>query len=290
MRVLILGANGYIGKRIGRYLEENGHIVVKAIRNIQSQGQGLPERVVEAELASIRDDICRNGCDWIINCAVRYEGNGIAIHEIVDANMIYALKVLSCAVELGVKNFLTFDTSLPKELNLYSFTKKTFADFGKFYSERYGINFTNVVLEMFYGEDEPENRFLVRCCRTMLKGEELLLTKGTQKRDVIYINDVCEAVRILLKSSLNGFHDVPLGSGEAVQLRVLLEYMHKVLGSKSKLYFGAMPMRKEEPDCIADITLLKKYGFVVRYPWKLGIEQLCKKLRMEGEDGATGIF
>jgi len=47
----------------------------------------------------------------------------------------------------------------------------------------------------------------------MLAGEELLLTEGTQKRDIIYISDLCAALRLVLEAPLNGYHDIPAGSG-----------------------------------------------------------------------------
>lgn len=281
MKALILGASGYLGRKVMQYLKALNHDVTGVYRKIPAEIEPEIVQAITADIKEIESELQSNKYDWIINCAAMYERKDTAVHEIVDANMIFALQVLNCAVESGVKNFLTVDTSLPKELNLYSFTKKSFADFGKFYAEKYGLNFINVVLEMFYGEDEPENRFLVRCCKSMLMGEELLLTEGIQKRDIIYIDDVCEAIRVLMDSSLEGFHNVPVGSGEAAQLRVILEYMHKVLASQSKLNFGAIPMRVNEPDCIADIAVLKKYGFEVKYPWKQGIKHLCEKLRAE---------
>lgn len=281
MKIMVLGANGYLGRKVILHLKAQKHKVTGVYRKIPPKMKAENIDAITVDIKDISLEVQNNEYDWIVNCAAIYEGRDTAVHEIVDANMIFALQVLNCALEAGVKNFLTIDTSLPRELNLYSFTKKSFSDFGKFYAKKYEINFVNIVLEMFYGEDEPENRFLVRCCKSMIQGEELLLTEGTQKRDIIYIEDVCEAISVILDASLEGFQNVPVGSGEAVPLRTILEYMHEVLASESKLNFGAIPMRANEPDCVADIELLKKCGFVVRYPWKQGIEHLCEKLRVE---------
>ena len=280
MRIMILGGNGYLGRHLSNYLMKMGEEVIRTVRDIKLMSGEQSKAIISSELSVIKKELRDNDYDVIINCVAVYEKKDTALHEIIEANLIFALSVLNYAVESGVKKFVTIDTSLPKELNLYSFTKKTFADYGRFYTQKYGINFINIELEMFYGEDEPENRFLVYCCRKMIRGEELLLTDGTQKRDIIYISDVCRAIKVLLEAPLEGFFIVPVGSGVAIRIREIIEYMHGYLKSESKLLFGAVPKRVGEPDCQADIHVLSSLGFECEYFWKKGIEHFCDGMKM----------
>lgn len=276
MRAMVLGASGYLGRKMIQNLQAAGHDITGVYRKTPV---GMKNSGIRAEIPEIQGELLQKKYDWIINCAAVYESKDVLLHDVVDANMIYALQVLNCAVECGVEKFLTVDTCLPQDFNLYSFTKKKFAEFGKFYAGKHGITFINILLEMFYGEDEPEGRFLVRCCRNMLKGEELMLTAGTQKRDIIYIDDVCDAIMSILESSFSGFCNVPVGSGEAVSLRTILEYMCQITGSKSILRFGAIPTRENEPDCVADLSILNQVGYQPKYTWRKGIERLCHQIR-----------
>lgn len=285
MRVMILGAGGYLGRKVMGRLA--GHHDVAGVYRLPPAGPGQAT-AVGAGMDSIRGALQGGHYDWVVNCAAAYGRNGTPIHELVEANMVFALRALTCAVECGVQKFLTVDTGLPAGFNLYSFTKGQFARFGEFYAREYGTTFINVPLEMFYGEDEPEGRFLSGACRKMVRGEGLWLTAGTQKRDVIHVDDVCDAVLLLLGSKLAGFCNVPLGSGEAVPVRRLLEYMHGVLGSSSRLHFGAVPTRAGEPDCVADTTLLRGIGFEPRYPWRQGLERLCRGIRADELQRGTG--
>lgn len=278
MRVMVLGASGYLGRKLIQNLRTAGHDITGVYRKISA---GMESGSIQADIQEIQRELLNKKYDWVINCVAVYESKDILLHDVVDANMIYSLQVLNCAVECGVNKFLTIDTSLPQDFNLYSFTKKQFAKFGEFYAQKYGITFVNILLEMFYGEDEPAGRFLVRCCRSMFKGEELLLTAGTQKRDIIYISDVCDAIMLVLESAISGFCNVPLGSGEAVSVRTILEYMHQIIDSNSLLRFGAIPARKNEPDCVADLTVLKRIGFQPKYLWKEGIGHLCHQIGSE---------
>ena len=284
MRVMILGAGGYLGKKVIQCFLKAEHEVTGVYRTGRETVDIGMINAISAEMDAIAAELQNREYDCIVNCAAVYERQGITLHEVVDANMIFALRVLNCAVECGVKKFITIDTSLPKEFNLYSFTKKQFAEFGEYYTKRYGIAFVNILLEMFYGEDEPDNRFLVSCCKKLLCGEELLLTAGTQKRDIIYIEDVCNAIKLLLEAQLDGFYNVPLGSGEAVPVRSLIEYMHHITESQSELKFGAIPARKNEPDCVADMTILKNMGFELKYPWRDGLRHLCQKIITDTEN------
>lgn len=279
MRIMILGGNGYLGRHLSDYLKKTGVEVVRTVRDTTQVGEEQLGEMISSDLLVIKKELRDNEYDAIINCVVVYEKKDTTLHEIIEANLVFALSVLDYAVESGVKKFVTIDTSLPKELNLYSFTKKSFADYGRFYVQKYGINFINIELEMFYGEDEPENRFLVYCCRKMIQGEELLLTDGTQKRDIIYISDVCRAIKVLLDASLEGFHSVPVGSGKAIRIREIIEYMHRYLQSESRLCFGAIPKRLGEPDCEANIRLLSSLGFECEYFWEKGIEHFCDGMR-----------
>lgn len=281
MRVMIFGAGGYLGTKLARCLESEGHKVTGVYRKIPAETDTRERKVLLAETEEIRTELQNVHYDWVINCAAVYEHSRTQIHQIVDANTIFALQMLDCSLECGVKKILTMDTGLPKHTNLYSFTKKQFAEFGEFYAGRYGITFVNVLLEMFYGEDEPEGRFLSECCRKMIRGESLFLTKGTQKRDIIYIDDVCSAIKRILEEPLDGYCSIPVGNGEAVSIRTMIEYMHKVIKSDSVLNFGAVPARADEPDCVADMEILTGMGFQPKYSWKQGIRHLCRQTEVE---------
>lgn len=281
MRVMISGAGGYLGTKLARCLESEGHKVTGVYRKIPAETGTLERKMLLAETEEIRKELQNVQYDWVINCAAVYEHSHTQIHQIVDANTIFALQMLDCLLECGVKKMLNIDTGLPKYTNLYSFTKKQFAEFGEFYAGRYGITFVNVLLEMFYGEDEPEGRFLSECCRKMIRGESLFLTKGTQKRDIIYIDDVCNAIKRILEGTLDGYCSISVGNGEAVSIRTVIEYMHKVIKSDSALNFGAVPARADEPDCVADMEILAGMGFKPKYSWKQGIRRLCRKTEMK---------
>lgn len=281
MKILILGGTGYLGGKMIRKLVQADC----KIYCVRCQGESVTHLTefcsritfLSNELAEIEALMKQVKLDWVLNFAAVYQKENVRLSKIVDVNMVFALQTLNLAVENGVKNYLTIDTALPDRFNLYSFSKKRFAEFGKFYTEIYHTNFYNVVVEMFYGPDEPINRFLHQCIDKMHRNEDLLLTQGTQKRDIVHIEDVCQALLCIMNSGLEGYQRIEVGTGETPSIREIIEYMKDITGSKSKLLFGAIPMRENEPDSCTDISMLESIGFRVNYPWKSGIKEICKR-------------
>lgn len=148
------------------------------------------------------------------------------------------------------------------------------AEWGKYYSITNNINFFNILLENFYGENEPKDRFIHYLIGKLKNNEDIDLTDGKQKRDFVYIEDVIEALNLIISSNLKGYIDIPIGSGKAISIRELVEYIKELLNSKSNLNFGAVPSRNNEYSGIPDLSILNKIGFQPKYDFKSGIKKL----------------
>ena len=72
---------------------------------------------------------------------------------------------------------------------------------------------------------------------------------------------------------------VPLGSGEGVSIRNLIEYLKTITKSSSYLGFGEIEKRRNEPDSVADKNIMKKYGVEIKYDWKKGFSNMISKWR-----------
>ena len=185
------------------------------------------------------------------------------------------------------KRFVNISTSLPPELNLYSLTKKQFSELGKFYSSLGKIQFVNVLLESFYGSDEPKTRFIQRSIRSFLSGRNVDATMGTQKRDYVSADDVIDALVFLSDAEKlkSGYDCVSLGSGVAPSIHEILEYLKEVTESRSMINFGAIPFRQNEPSAKADLTRLREIGYDKEMTfWKDGMKNMAEEIKNETVD------
>lgn len=236
-------------------------------------------KIILADIDLIETELRHEKFDWVLNIACNYGRNDMLYGNVIESNIEFPLKVLNLAVSCGINKFLTIGTGLPDRLNMYSFSKKMFSEFGKFYVEKQGIDFYNIRLEMFYGSDEPEDRFIPDLIYRMLSGKEVYTTVGTQKRDIISISDVICAIEMVMDSNMHGYQEVYVGTGIAPTISEIIDYVWDETGKTSIVYKGAIPMRKNEPDCIADTKVLLQMGEWKPVYWKDGIKQMILEIR-----------
>ena len=134
------------------------------------------------------------------------------------------------------------------------------------------------MLENYYGEQEPNERFISMVISKLRENQPIDLTEGNQRRDFIYVEDVVKAIAFLTTDTelWDEYIDIPLGTGEGPQIKEVIEYLKEIMGSSSQLNFGAVNKRKDEPDSIADVTYLQKRGWKPQYGWKDGLKKIIK--------------
>lgn len=287
--MLILGGNGYLGSKVvRRFLEQGDEVVCTKRKNSDlSRLNDLHERItwIPASLDAIEAVNQYTTFDFFVNMACNYEDCNGYYGSTLEANVEFPLRVFDKLVNCGTMNYLTIGTGLPINFNMYSFSKSIFASFGKFYVEKHGVNFYNLKLEMFYGSDEPRSRFLPSMISKMIKGEVVDTTLGIQKRDIISVEDVVKAIMIIVKSEIRGYNEIPVGTGLSPHISEIVDFLWEETGRKSKVNKGVIPMRQNEPDCVADISILAKLGEWRPIYWKDGMKQMIHDMKKQINGG-----
>ena len=292
MKIMVLGASGYIGHLLVKELKKNKkNRVIVIIR--ESTKFDFSQLGIEKKDIWLFDKIeknfkqCNERIDIFINCCCKYQLDNSIVQnlDILDANFYVPMKAFLYSMEYGIKNYITLDTSLPANINFYAKTKEEFANMLKWsvnkeQSGKNVLHVCNILLENYYGENEPSYRFLPSIIKKMKSNNEIFLTEGNQKRDFIYVGDVVKAVIVIINYLVNYsenealYMDLPLGSGEMVSIREVVSYLHEIINSKSILHFGAIPKRENEPSTVADLTIGKKIGIEIEYNWKQGMKKI----------------
>lgn len=278
MNILVLGGTGYLGGKVVSRLLNEGHSVI-CVKREKSDLSRIYSAVNNMNLTIVSSDRLVQGindlaADCVINMACDYGKDDPFSERIIHANLDFPLHIMSNLIHNGIKKYITIGTGLPDDFNLYSFSKKMLSNFGEFYVAKKGIDFCDLKLEMFYGSDEPDNRFIPFIIGKMLKGDTINMTLGTQKRDIIYVDDVVDAIMLVIKSDLHGYNEIPVGTGIAPRISEIVDYIWLETGRKSIVNKGIIPMRLGEPDSVADTSKIQKLGEWKPMNWMKGIRKM----------------
>lgn len=281
--ILLTGGTGYLGSNLLKSLLSNDYqitILKRSTSSLERVAEYASQvRLVAIDIENIELIFEENTFDGIIHTAASYGRKGEGIDTILEANLIFPLKLLNLAIKNRVGFFINTDTSLPATLNAYSLSKAQFKGWLNLLSSQ--IKVINVVPEYFYGPNDDDNKFITSVVRKLLRHEQFIdFTEGTQERDFIYIDDVVSAY-ICILNNIHAFHayiDIPVGSSTTISLRRLVEDIKKLTGnSTTELNFGSIPMRKGEIfKSQADIAILRSLGWNPSLDLQEGIKEIIK--------------
>lgn len=285
--ILLTGATGFLGSHLLEALLMQGYKVTILKRSTSDTWRikHLLDQVstFDVDQVDIEEAFKPEKVDAVIHTACSYGRHGQPAHEVVETNLLFALKVLHAATFFNTATFLNTDTLLPKSLNVYSLSKNHFAEWLKQRSQT--INVINLKLEHMYGPKDDQTKFVPWLIGQLDQGvSRIPLTEGSQQRDFIYIDDVVSAYLLALQKAeeLPAFTELDVGTGELTSVRefVLAIYStYKSLnpGTKTELGFGDIPTRDGEMMTVdVDNSALKNMGWHAATKITDGLEMLFK--------------
>lgn len=288
LSVFVTGATGFLGASLVHKLLKMKYVVY-ATRRVQSnlsRYDDSPTQPIWVEL----ENMCFekffqiHKVDCIIHCATDYGRKNISPIQTVEANLILPLKIMHAATGY-VRSFISTDTILPKDISNYSLSKKQFLEWLKIYSHK--LSAINIALEHFYGPGDDITKFTSSIINSLLLNkQEIPLTSGLQRRDFIYIDDVVDAIILIMKASHeieSGFYEYEVGSGESISIKDFVSLAKSLSGNTStKLNFGAIPYRKNEKmEVVADISRLIKLGWTPKIKLVEGLSKTIENERQK---------
>lgn len=267
MRILLTGATGFLGSNLAHAFVLAGHEVAAALRPSSDTRRisGILPSLRLIDVSSIDEFFAQFRPQAVVHAATCYGRHGESRSQLMDANVLFPLKLLEHAIGAGTAIFINADTTLPPNLNGYALSKSQFVQWSRL-SAGVAIRFANVQLEYVYGPGDDDTKFAAQVVRACVRGDpELKLSPGEHMRDFIYIDDAVEAFLVLLRMaphSAQPWQDYGLGTGMLTSIREFAEIAKRESNSPTALVFGALPYRPGEPmrSC-ADARLLGNLGW-----------------------------
>ncbi len=302
-KVIITGADGFIGRHLVEYLLEKG-IEVWAIVHPES-----PKR----DIFISRENVC-TVCATIpelSNYIERFPYDADAFYHFawqgVDAdsrddfslqieNIKYSLESIKFASEIRAKRIiipgstseylycggLINGTTLPTPQNAYGSIKVALRYLAFAYAKQLGIDMIYTVITGIYAADRKDNNVIYYTIEKLLEGEKPSLTKLEQLWDYIYIDDVVEALFLVAEKGKNG-KIYAIGKGDNRPLRDYIESIRDCINPKLPLGIGEIAYSNERmPSSCIDLTEIQRdVGFIPKVDFLEGIRKVIFAMKEE---------
>ena len=285
-KLLITGANGFLGSFITKLM------VLKHEVTIVEKGDRIFNRIsdVESQLKIYDFDTCDlekiftdNKFDIIIHTATDYGRDLNQIRDQIITNVVFPINLVQLAIKFNVRTFINTDTFFNSNylnyayLGNYTLSKKQLTEWLFFFSDK--IQVVNMKLQHIYGPTDSQLKFVMHMIKCMSENvTELDVTKGEQKRDFIFIDDVANAFKKVIENLdffENGFTTVEVGTGESIKVKDFLNVIRKLTNSKTKLNFGALPYREGEiMNSKANTNILNRLDWQHKVSLKEGLNRI----------------
>ena len=127
-------------------------------------------------------------------------------------------------------------------------------------SKKSSLSFAWARIFNVYGPRENAERLMPSCIAALKKGIRFPTSRGEQKRDYLYVDDVAAALWCLAQSAESGVFNV--SSGTPVRVRDVLTTLGEMLGRADLLGFGERPERAWDPPMLCgDSSRLQSLGW-----------------------------
>lgn len=263
MKILITGANGYIGSRLVEICLDKGFDIIAVDINhnyIDKRAKYINFDIFSKSNFFESNDL--SSVDVLIHLAWR---NGF-VHN--DVSHVYDLPkhvtFLRQAIDEGIENISVmgsmhevgyFEGAINEDtpcnpMSFYGISKNSLRQIAQLLAKEHGINLHWLRAYYIFGNDLRSNSIFGKIVRKSLEGAtEFPMNSGKNKYDFIPLNQLCEQIiAASLQNEVNGIINVC--SGKPVSLGEQVEQFIKEKKIKMTLNYGAFPDRPYDSPCV----------------------------------------
>lgn len=270
--ILITGATGFLGRNLAARMVRSGYDCVLTYRRSSNLDKIQP-LIPFATLVNLDDftvsQILREfQVRIIVHCATNFGRHSESNINALEPNLILPIKLLDGVARLKkrIGLFINTDTILDRRISQYTLAKKQFVEWLEHYSSLCAC--VNVRLEHFYGPCDDKSKFVTSMIGSMLRNVPFInLTPGLQKRSFIYIDDVVNALELIIGRHFNskkGFLEYDVTHTVTTTVRECVELIRDITGNTiTELRFGALRYRPNETmDLKVNLGTIRNLGWV----------------------------
>ncbi len=267
-RVLVLGASGFIGRRVAATLSRGGAEVIGVLRPTPGRPQPAGWTALDlsapgaaaALVAELRPAVTFNLAGYGVSSSQRDATLATRLNAVLPAELAHAcaapgastwtglrLVHAGSALEYGTASGDLSESTIATPTALYGTTKLAGTHAVAEACTRGRLAGATARLFTVYGPGEAPGRLLPSLLEVRDSPRHLPLTEGLQRRDFTFVDDVVEGLLRLGALPADGIGTVNLATGVLTEVREFVRRAARQIGvDESLLGFGALPTRPEE--------------------------------------------
>lgn len=247
MRILVTGANGFVGSNLAPYLESKGYEILRT---------DIDKSEVDGDLTDpgfVNNSLGMKSVDAIVHLAgiVSIPKSLADPYGCYKVNCFATLNLLNMAAEKRIRRFVYASSNNvygpPKKLPVAEedpYNPRAPYDYSKVVSEHFVKSFhlhkevPTVILRSWnlFGPHDQPNRAVPRFIKACLANEPIPLYNGGRDADNFYhVHNYCEAAHLALTSPKAEGGIFNVGTGQETTVRKLAITIKEITGSSSKL-------------------------------------------------------
>lgn len=298
-KVCVTGGAGFIGSNlVDRLIEKRFEVVI-----IDNLSTGKKENInkkaefYKLDLRYDKEEIKKklDGVKTIFHLAANPDVKSSSLNpkSQFDNNIVATYNILEIAKELGIKEFLFTSTSTvygiarkiptPEDyspmlpISIYGASKLACEAMIIGYSYTYGIKSWIFRLANIIGRRATHGVLIDFIKKLRKNPNELeILGNGKQCKSYLYIEDCINAMLLAWKKANEQVNIFNIGNEDKIEVNEIAKIVCKELGLNPKFKYSSDEARGwvgDVPLMLLDITMIKKFGFKVRYNCKEAIKK-----------------
>ena len=269
-RVVITGASGFLGSHLCRRLGEGGaeiHAVSRSARTNEGdrthwwQGDMTDMATVRRILLETKPHVIFH-LSGMVTAGADLEFVLPTLHSL----LVSTVNLLTVAAEIGCSRMVlaaSLTEPIPDQSEAtpgspYAAAKWASSGYGRMFGKLYGLPVVIVRPFMTYGPGQEIRKLIPYVTLSLLREQSPKLSSGKWEADWIYVDDVTSGLLAAAQVPNIAGSTIDLGSGTLVPIRMIVQHLVDLTGSRTAPIFGALTDRPLEQVRVADVTYAHK--------------------------------
>ena len=293
MNILIIGSNGFIGEAIYNYF--SGFFNIHGVDIVKSNQTSFTQINSISDLENLEGI---NTFNFIINATgsadVRrsnefplndFKKNTLNVYEILSIIKIKNPKSkfinISSGAVYGNKDSAALETDKLNPVSTYGFNKKMAENICEHFYNQFQISSYSLRIFSAYGPGLKRQLFWDLYKKSLNTNQIELYGDSTDYRDFIYVDDICEFIKIIIDKNILGYHVFNLSSGLLTTIENAVKSFCNILDKNLKYSFSGNSIQGYPKGVFADISKAKKIGFVPKYTLEQGLKKTIEWIKQQ---------